>query len=74
LELTHLDSAELSRGERGMSPLGEAGQNQKVQVEVMAGPGPNIPGCSLCLRSAQLSMGKRGARVALHYFDLQLTK
>lgn len=57
-----------------MSPLGKVGQNQKVQAEVMATPGHNSLGCNLCLRSAQLTMGKRDATVALHCFDLQLTK
>lgn len=68
------ESAELSWGERGMSPRGEVGQSWKVQAEVMAIPGSNGPGCSLCLRSAQLSMGKRDARSAVLCFDLHLTE
>lgn len=68
------ESAELSWGERGMSPLGEVGQNWKVQAEVMAIPGSDGPGCGLCSRSAQLSMGRRDARAAVICFDLQLTK
>lgn len=70
-----LESAELSWGGRRTSPLGEVGKNQRVQVKVMAAHGHSVSGCSLCLRSVQLSMGHREAGgSALHCFGLQLTE
>lgn len=58
-----------------MSPLREERQNLRVQAKVMATPGCSASGCSLCLRSVQLSMGHRDAKdSALRCFGLQLTE